>query len=659
VRQLGRPIIHDLLIFLAFVLLTILMTWPWVLHLRDAVPDTGDPYAISYLLWWDYHQTFHAPLHLFEATILFPYHSTLAFGEYNYGVSLIFFPLFLLGLRPLTVYSVAAFLSFPLTGYGMFRLARTLSASNAIAWVAGIIFAFLPFRFHHLAHLHLNFFVWALLLFEALILFARRRTWPLAAWLGFVFLMHALTCLTWLLLTIIPLAISMALLLDRNRAWRDGRFWKRAAVTIGTASLLLLPFLLPVRRVAIEHGFLRTQQEVMQYSARFINWLAAEERTRVWRGLGSAGVNTEMVLFPGLLAPLLAIAAFLLPPVRKSCGQTREEFAGYQRLIVTALDCIAILAGVIALLSLGYEVFRLSLFGHVILQATAPQKPLGIMSVSILARCTIAYPEVLRRSLGGERNLRDSFASPQRSELFGHSLVWIVIGFAGSFGLNFFFHKFLFEQVPLFRGMRAATRWAMICYVGLALLAGLGAYRLAERIDRWRPRLRASVYVLVIAAVLFELHTTPLAMIRGAADPDAVTLDLKHRQMTGGILELPIGDNDHIYMLRAADHLHPIVNGRYSFVPPLQLEIEGLTKTRPIPDRLFDIIERIPVSYLTVHREFIADDDLPWTEDFIRRGLAAGRLRFVKSFPAALAQNASQRVDLYAVVKSEPNAQSE
>jgi len=95
-----RPIVREFLIFLGFLALTAIMTWPWVLQLRDAVADTGDPYAISYFLWWDFHQTFHAPLHLFQATILYPYKDTLAFGEFDYGVSLLFFPLFVIGLRP-------------------------------------------------------------------------------------------------------------------------------------------------------------------------------------------------------------------------------------------------------------------------------------------------------------------------------------------------------------------------------------------------------------------------------------------------------------------------------------------------------------------------------------------------------------------------------
>jgi hypothetical protein len=193
----------------------------------------------------------------------------------------------------------------------------------------------------------------------------------------------------------------------------------------------------------------------------------------------------------------------------------------------------------------------------------------------------------------------------------------------------------------------------MICYVGLALLAGLGAYRFSETISRQLPRLKVAGYVLIIAAVLVELHAAPLAMVRGAVDPDAISLDLKNRTMKGGILELPIGNADHIYMLRAADHLHPIVNGSYSFVPPLKLELESLTRSRPIPDRVFDILEQMPVSYLTVHREFFGSDELPWIEDFLARGVGNGRLRFIKSVPSAA--SVDKHVDLYAVVKTEPN----
>lgn len=658
--NIRRPLLREFLIFVAFLLLTAIMTWPWVLHLRDAVPDTGDPYAISYLLWWDYHQTFHDPLNLFQATFFYPYHYTLAFGEFDYGVSVLFFPLFALGFRPLTVYSVAAFLSFPFTGYAMFRLARTLSGSTAIAGIAGIIIAFLPFRFHHLAHLHLIFVGWVPLLFEALVLFARRRSWKLAAWLGFAFFMNALTCTTWLILTIIPLCLSALLLITRNNAWGDRKFWLRAGATLCLASLLLLPFLLPLRRVAAEHGFIRRPEEVSHYSARFINWLAPDERSRAWRGFGKAGVDTEMVLFPGLMAPLLALAALLLTRRELQKRPDDQKETTLKRILLALLDATAISAGIVAFLTLGFDVLKLKLFGHLLLAATGPTRALTVLIAVVFVRCLITYPRVLRNALSGDRNLSESLNSAQRSELFGHAVTWILIGFAGSFGLNFFFHKFLYDNVALFRGMRVATRWGMICYVGLALLAGLGAQRFADLAGRWWPRFgKPLVYVLIVAAILVDLHAVPLQMIRGEADPDALTLDLKSRKMSGGIIELPIGDRDHLYMLRAADHGHPLVNGRYSFVPPLQKEIEQLVANQPISERLLDILETIPVSYITVHHGLLQPEEWERIQGFLERGVAAGRLRLIKSFPVPPAEGPGARDDLYTVTKTEPNVQSE
>src|SRR5436190_7627355 len=149
-----RTLAREALVFLGFLALTLIMTWPWVAHLRDTASDPGDPYLNSWILWWDYHQTFRDPLNLFHANIYYPYRYTLAFSEHNYGIALLCFPLFALGLRPLTIHGLATLLGFAFSGYGMFRLTRTLTGHYGAAWIAGIVFAFLPYRFGQLPHLN-------------------------------------------------------------------------------------------------------------------------------------------------------------------------------------------------------------------------------------------------------------------------------------------------------------------------------------------------------------------------------------------------------------------------------------------------------------------------------------------------------------------------
>src|SRR5437773_2907613 len=220
-----RILAREALVFLGFLALTLIMTWPWVAHLRDAASDPGDPYLNSWILWWDYHQTFHSPLNLFHGNIFYPYRYSLAFSEHNYGIALLFFPLFALGARPLTVHAVAMFFGFALSGYGAFRLARTLTGSYGVAWISGIIFAFIPYRFGMMSQVAYLFSPWVPLLFEALVLFARERSRKRALWLGCAFFLSGLTTISWLTLSLLPFALSAAILLTRYGLWRVRAFW--------------------------------------------------------------------------------------------------------------------------------------------------------------------------------------------------------------------------------------------------------------------------------------------------------------------------------------------------------------------------------------------------------------------------------------------------
>ena len=580
ISQLGyvvrsRPLVRELLILFAFLALTSLMTWPWVAYLRDAVSDPGDPYMIAWSLWWDYHQTFHDPLHLFHANIFYPYQYTLAFSENDYGIALLFFPLFALGLRPLTVHSIATFVGFAFSGYGMFRLARTLTGSNGAAWVAGVAFAFVPFRFNLLAHLHYLFAGWMPLLIEALVLFARRRSWRRASWLGVAFLMTALSCITWFTLSLIPLLVTAVFLLTRYDAWRDRNFWARGGVAVGLALLMFAPFLWPYYQVHKLYGLGFNLEDVKYYSASPRHWLVASERNKLWYGLGAAVPRAAQIqLFPGLLPLLLTLGAFL--PVKP--------------------------AGKIT-------------FGHKLI-------------------------ERLR-----SRPISDASAI---------ALIWGILGFLTSLGLNTFYYRVFYEFIPLFRAARVPLRGAMLCYIGLALFSGIGAARLIQRLKEYRQHIpAAAIYIVIVICFLFEQRAAPLHFFRGEVFPDKLTLRLKETPMRGGIVHLPtgVGYPDHLYMLRSADHQRPLITAQASLASPLEIEIQKLTNNGPIPDEFLDLLESIPASYLVIHRPFLHPENQIHLKIFLLKAMAAGRIRYVGSF-----DNGS---DLYSVVKVEPDVKGE
>lgn len=650
-----RTLARETLIFLGFLTLTVLMTWPWALHLRDAASDRGDSYSITYWLWWDYHQTFHDPRNLFQATAFYPYKYTMAFTENNYGVALLFFPMFALGFRPLTVHSVATLVAFAFSGYGMFRLVRTLTNSLGAAWIAAIVFAFVPYHFQRLPHLHLLFTGWIPLLLEALILYSRRRTWRIASWLGITFVMNALTSVTYFILTLVPLTLTGIFLIAWWQLWRDRDYWIRAIALLGLAALVVLGFLYPFYRVHELYGFARSPDQVIGLSALPIHWLAASERNKLWFGLGGAAARDELMLFPGFLPPLLAVAALLLvrPASRHLSILTPAiRFSVYFRTLLVVLDCLAVVLLLICLLTIGYGGIHAKLFGVEILQSTEPTRPLYFFIFAVGLRLVLAPPHVVNRVL--EKDWFATFRSDPRTVAYVVALIWAVVGVLGSFGMNLFFHRMLYQTIPLFRSMRSPARWAMIAYVGLAILAGVGSVQIAQLLRRWRPGLRCGlIYGTIAVLVLFEQRVAPLVFVRGEADPDPMTLRLKATPMSGGIVELPAERDSYAYltyMLRAADHGKPIVTASSSFAPPLVQEIEALTKDRPIPARFLDVLEGIPTSYLVVHKALLAPDSESAIESIVKAGIAERRLKLV---------HREGDDDLYAVTKTEPLAQSD
>lgn len=559
-----RRWLSEILVCLAFVGLTVVMTWPWVLHLRDHCSDPGDPYLVSWTLWWDFFQTFHDPFHLFHGNIFFPLTYSLAFSEHEYGIALPLFPLFALGVRPLTAQGLATLLGFASAGYGAFRLGRTLTGSNGAAWVAGIGYAFVPYRFGQLPHLPYLFTGWIPVVLEALVLFVRERSPKRAAWLGVSFFMNGLSVIHWLVLTSIPLAATGLVLALRNGAVRELAGLRRGALALGIAGIALLPFLLPYQRAARLYGLARSPEEAAAYSARPKDWLSADFRNRAWRGLGAPPAS-ERGLFPGLLLILLPLA------------------------------------------SLG--------------------------------------------SLATTRTL----SAPRAPDVLVVGALWAVFGFLGSLGMNTPFHRVLYETVFFFRSIRVPARWAMIAYLGLALLAGAGALAFSEAWSRrkpgaWRARL---VFLLAASGLLFENRAAPLELYRGEADPDEATRFFAGAPMKGGLVELPSGTAGHgnyRAVLRAADHRKPLVTAVSGFGSRVLTTIEEKENASPIPDDLLDVLEGIPTSYLLVRDSWLSPETRDTHREWLARGLASGRLLFVRRFDGRM------KNDVYAVVKTEPGA---
>jgi len=649
IRRLFRlSLVRELLVILAFCLFTALLTWPYVTRLRDVVVDTGDPYLMTWILWWDYHQTFTDPVHLFNANVFYPLKYTLAFSEHSYGLALLLFPLFAIGLKPLAVHAIALFFAFPLTGYAAFRLGRTLTGSTAVGWVTGIVFAFVPYRFNQMSQVIYAFSPWIPLLFEALVLFVRERSSKRALWLGCAFFMSGVTTISWFNFSLIPFVFAAGILLTRYGLWREREFWRRAAVALGAASLLLVPFFLPYFLAARLYGFKRTIDEIKANSGWPIHWLSVEPRNKLWSRMGeSIPDGWRFKFFPGLLPILFSLAALLMArDVKKDLRpQGADRVSRKRRLHV--LDATIIFAFALSAPAIGLDRTDAlhGLFGYI-----TSELVLGLLTLAVVVRLCLAYPRFLSTA---QANLVETLRSPRRGDAFWLGILLTVIGFCYSLGWNFFFYRLCYDLLPMFRSMRVASRGAMIAYLGLALLAGLGVKHPAEFLATRVPWLRAgAVYAIACVLLLAEFNAAPLRIVRGESFPDAVTLRLKQTRMSGGIVELPAGgDFNYRYMLRAADHQKPLIVGTSGFNSPIEDKIEALTRTGAIPAELMSMLEAVPASYLVIANQSIMPERTTDYEVFLARAVAAGRLRFIRRFDG--------HDDLYAVVKNEPTAKSE
>ena len=205
----------------------------------------------------------------------------------------------------------------------------------------------------------------------------------------------------------------------------------------------------------------------------------------------------------------------------------------------------------------------------------------------------------------------------------GAALGLIGIGFLGSLGLRTVFGKLLFA-VPLFAGIRAPARWAMIAYLGMAILMALGTHAL---ILRWRV-----VGWIVPLLLLLELRAAPIRWYLTTGHTPAVYEWLSTAQFDGGVLELPMQqDVVYRYLLFATVHHKPLINGVSGFKPPQYAAMERMSLEPVIPHALFEQFAERDGTILIVHERDLGPRATAVAE-WLRTEIHDRRLRLLGRF---------------------------
>ncbi|HEX8617564.1 MAG TPA: hypothetical protein VF911_08260 [Thermoanaerobaculia bacterium] len=607
-----RKVSREVGVVAFYLALAVAMTWPLAAHLSTALSDLGDPLVNMWIIDWVSHALTHEPWNLFDSPLYHPGRLTLAYSENLVGIALVVLPFHLAGLSPITVYNIALLLGFAFSGYGAFVLARVITRSSAAALVAGVVFAFVPFKWDHLSHMQLQWSGWIPLLLAGVIVYWRTPSTRNALLLTGAFVMNGLTNVHYFLFGSFTAMIAVIVLAIAEER-RDRAFWLKLAAAFAIGGIVLLPFLLPYRIVANDLGAARTKGDAISGSATLDAWLVTTARS-VWYGeLGPDALHRhEKQLFPGLAAIFLALIGAMKTVSRGAAGFSRPTDARRaEARRSTFLDVLILLLGALTYIGAVSEGTSIDI-GPFVVSMHSAATPATLLLIALLIRYRAA--------------LRDALARSRFDAAAWVAAVAIAIGVIGSLGMSAFLHAFLFRYVPVFQAIRAPVRWAVIAYAGLAIWAAIGAKALLRN-RAGTPRGRVSA-ALLVALVAIDLW--PRIRWEHAVPAIAPVYRWLARERVAPLVELPTsgGGINFRYLLGSATHRLPQLNGVENMGVPDLKRIRSKGDAQQYDDELLTLLERNGTRLIVVHAHAFDAGGRAW----LARQLAARRIAFVRSF---------------------------
>ena len=300
-----------------FAALTCFLTYPQVRGFATALPYHSDPYFSIWRLAWVAHAIRKAPADLFNANIFYPEPLTLAYSDAMLLPGLVLAPLFWAGVSPVIIYNLALFLAFTLSGLTAFWLARLVTGNASAGLVAGVIYAFAPYRFTHYLHLELQFVFWIPLLLLVIHRALPHMTARHGMLMGAILAFQLLSCIYAGIFAAMFCAVFVPCLLavSSDRHWRASL--RPLVIAVAATIVLTLPYAYAYTGARETVGT-RSLEQFRLYSASLTHFLSAPQMNLLWRhtAITDPMLSSEMNLFPGLVTVLLALVGIFRSTAR-------------------------------------------------------------------------------------------------------------------------------------------------------------------------------------------------------------------------------------------------------------------------------------------------------------------------------------------------------
>ncbi|MGH7551773.1 MAG: hypothetical protein ACREMQ_01940, partial [Longimicrobiales bacterium] len=498
-----------------------------------------------------------------------------------------------------------------------------LTGNPRAAFVAGVLFAFAPYRFPQSSHLHVLSSQWM-----PFALYGFRRFFdsigadpsrPGGRWRPLLGAAAALVVQNlssmYYLMFFSPFATAYVLWeIWRRRLWHERRHWLQLGAAVVAVFALTAPLLLPYAAVREQLQIARGLGELSVYSADVYSYFTAVSEQLVWGNIARLYPKPEGDLFPGLVAIVLAVLG--VATWRRDAPENTTLPVNRIAWVLIVAATLHVMAAAATLLyrrvnlDVGLFQVRITNIDQLLLRA--------LILTAIAAVISPGY----RARIGAFMRARGFFVIA----LF--LAVWLSLGVSpqtlgrplnltGSYSV-------LYEYVPGFDGLRVPARFSMIVVLMLAVLGGYGA----ATISTWRWATPA--LVVLVSAFLAESMVRPFPIngmgpLRDYAAPEprvyrparapAVYQRLA-RESDVVLAELPIGQPDYDIraMFYSMVHHGQLLNGYSGFFPRhYGLLAVALSDVPGHPTTAWDALRGSGASHVIVHEGAWLDDRGPRT----------------------------------------------
>ena len=399
----GFPRRALLLSTLAYAVITALMGRDVIAALATSIAsDRGDPVFTAAILAWNAtHMPWTAGWYQFP--VFHPTPDTLVFSEHLLGISVIAAPIQWLTGSPVVAYNATALLSYPLCGAAMFAFVWRLTSSASAAFLAGLAYAFAPYRVSHLPHIQVLIAFWMPVALLGLHRYLDTRRWPWLAVFAVALAVQGAANGYFLVYFSLVAGLWVAWFLAARGRWRDVA---AVAIAMVAAILPLAPILYRYITVQRALGLSRGIGEINDYSGDIAAVLCAPDSLTFWGWL-RVGCAPEGELFPGTALAALCVAAIALAPrTRAAVAAAVERPAGVlsrvRALVLKLSLAVALMYAVVTAITLFVGPWRIDVPFR--MSSSSADKPASVTLFFLLLVLLLSrrFHDFIRRgSIGG------------------------------------------------------------------------------------------------------------------------------------------------------------------------------------------------------------------------------------------------------------------